>query len=164
MITTNFLMDTAKEVSAEAFEKFGKVFPSCTYFGKDGYGHLFSKNRTDGGREEFIQQIKAVCMDKEAFAVSCLFEARFYQCDPSDSEESNHPLYGDDHWIECLCIYVEITGETSLMRLFPIIREAGGQPRLGPPTLENGNHLRAKLVPLLPSQRPEPVPLFCSAP
>ena len=53
MITTNFLMDTAKEVSAEAFEKFGKVFPSCTYFGKDGYGHLFSKNRTDGGREEF---------------------------------------------------------------------------------------------------------------
>ena len=153
-LTTESLMNLATNLVKAAFDKFGQVNPHCVCFTTGKVIHVTRPVRSDEDKVEYLKDIRATCVAEAAQAVIYIHECWTceYSLDAADSQyipPSEHPQRR-----EAVLVYVEVSGEISQLRHFPIIKDKQEKTHLGEPQTCDESQITGTFVSLLPSRPP----------
>jgi hypothetical protein len=153
-LTTESLMNLATTLAKAAFDKFGHVNPHCVCFSNSKTIHVIRPIRSAEDKVEYLKDIRATCVAEAAQAVVYIHES--WTCDYNfDAAESRYiPPSEHPQRHEAILVYVEVSGEVSQLRHFPIIRGKQEKPHLGEPQTYDESQIAGTFVSLLPSRPP----------
>jgi len=145
-------MDMASYMAKAMLESFGKVNPKCICFGSSDAKIICGDIKCDQDKAEYLLAIRATCAIESASAALYMFETMAHDDSPSDTTALNVPPTDHPARRKEVFVYVEMAGEVSLLRCFPIIRDAEDKPHLGEWISISKSRIPGYVTPLLPSR------------